>query len=65
MLSKNEKKYLQGRLFSKNYQYVLKHRIGEKILELERELDLFIESKEYFKEWLENIFTNFMKRLKK
>jgi len=63
MLSKSEKKFLKGLIFSKDYQYVLNHRIGQKILNFERDLDLFLDSDKYFKEWLKEIFTNFMKRL--
>ena len=63
MLSKKEKLYLKGLIFPKDYKYVLKHRIGNKLLEFEKELDLFIESKEYFKDWLKTIFENFIKRL--
>ena len=62
MLSKKEKLYLKGRIYSKDYKYVLKHRIGDKLLEFERELDLFLDSKEYFKEWLKAVFENFIKR---
>lgn len=63
MFSKNERKYLKGMLFSKDYKYVLKHRISKKLLEFEKELDLILESKEYFKDWLKDVFTNFIKRV--
>ena len=65
MFSKNEKKYLQGRMFSQDHKYVLKHRIGKKLLEFEKELDLIIDSKEYFKDWLKNVLGNFIERLEK
>lgn len=63
MLSKSEKKYLSGRMFSKEYKYVLKHRVGEKLLELSNDLDLILESKEYFKDFLKTLFENFLVRL--
>ncbi len=64
MFSKNERKYLEGRIYSKDYKYVLKHRIGKKLLDFESELDLVLESKEYFKDWLKEVFTNFIMRLR-
>ena len=64
MLSKKERKYLElPYIFNKDYRYVLKHRISVKIRELQKDLDLIVESKEYYRDWLKSIFENFIKRL--
>lgn len=45
MLSRAEVKYLKySNFYNKNYEYLLKHRITEKIRELGKEIDLIIES---------------------
>lgn len=65
MLSKKERRYLElPRLFNENYTYVVKHRIKGKIKELQKDLDLIIDSKEnFYKDWLKGIFENFIARL--
>ena len=65
MLSKKEKKYLElPYIINKDYRYVLKHRITSKIRELQKDLDLIVDSKEnFYKDWLKSIFENFIARL--
>ena len=64
MLSKQERKYLKlPVLFNKNYSYYLKHQITQKILELEKDLDIIIESKTFHKEWLKTIFERYLARV--
>ena len=65
MLSKSERKYLKlPYTFKKNYRYVLHYRISNKIIKLQKDLDLIVDSKEFFyKDWLKSIFENFIKRL--
>lgn len=65
MLSKKERRYLEyPYIFNENYRYVLKHCIKGKILELQKDLDLIVDSKEnFYKDWLKGIFENFIARL--
>lgn len=65
MLSKKERKYLEyPYIFNKDYRYVVKHRIRNKIRELQKDLDLIVDSKEnFYKDWLKGIFENFIARL--
>ena len=66
MLSKSEKKYLlRPGQFNQNYQYVLKHRIEKKIKALLNDLEWFINSDNYLKDYLKDIFKNFNMRVEK
>jgi len=64
MLSKSEIKFLKGRMFTEDYKYVLKHRITKKIKDLQKDLDLIIDSKEdFYKDWLKGMFEEYLTRL--
>ena len=64
MLSKSEKKYLRfPKLIPANYKYVLKHRITNKIYDLQSDLDLFLKANTFHKDWLKSIFENYLARI--
>ncbi len=67
MLSRAEVNYLKyNYLYNKNYEYVLKYRINEKIREVGKEIDLIIETKRTdIKNALEvHIYNNLQNKIK-
>ena len=64
MLSKSERKYFEYPVLStKEYKYVLKHRITQKMNELQIDLDLILHSNTFFKDWLKLMFEDYLIRV--